>query len=126
MAVRGGAGGKPKPAALEPTFGFARAKGPPAVAAGSAGAAELLVPEPRTFLQYRVNLATDFEDLGPRLDSLVIKFSDDIPASLAQARVQPNRAVVGRDTTWGEALIAVLESLRAFRARTAALTELLD
>ena len=60
--------------------------------------AHLLVPEPRKLLQYRVNLATDFEDVAPRLDSLRVEFSDQLPASLAQSWVEPNQVVLGRDT----------------------------
>ena len=62
-----------------------------------AAVAALEVPEPRTLLQYRVNFTTTFEDVGPRLDNLVIGFSAQIPASVAQVRVDPNRAVVGRE-----------------------------
>ena len=58
----------------------------------------LQVPEPRTFLQYRVNLETQSEDAGPRLDSLIVDFTDQIPASLVRGWVEPNRAVLGRDT----------------------------
>ena len=58
----------------------------------------LQVPEPRTFLQYRVNLETQVEDAGPRLDSLIVDFTDQIPASLVRGWVEPNRAVLGRDT----------------------------
>ncbi len=68
------------------------------------GEAALSVPEPRTLLQYRVNFTTSFEDLAPRLDELVIEFTDEIPVSSARARVFPNRAVVGRDTTFNYAL----------------------
>ena len=60
--------------------------------------ARLQVPEPRTFLQYRVNLETQSEDAGPRLDSLIVDFTDQIPASLVRGWVEPNRAVLGRDT----------------------------
>ena len=62
-----------------------------------AAEAALEVPEPRILLQYRVNFTTTFEDVGPRLDNLVIGFSAQIPASAAQVRVGPNRAVVGRE-----------------------------
>ena len=58
----------------------------------------LQVPEPRTFLQYRVNMETQVEDAGPRLDSLIVDFTDQIPASLVRGWVEPNRAVLGRDT----------------------------
>ena len=56
------------------------------------------VPEPRTFLQYRVNLTSQLEDKSPRLEELTIDFSDQIPASLIRGWVEPNRAVLGRDT----------------------------
>ena len=56
------------------------------------------VPEPRTFLQYRVNMANQFEDKSPRLEELTIDFSDQVPASLVRGWVEPNRAVLGRDT----------------------------
>ena len=61
-------------------------------------AADLQVPEPRNLLQYRVNFSTDFEDVGPRLDSLIIAFAEQTPASAARVRVEPNRGVVGRET----------------------------
>ena len=60
--------------------------------------AALQVPEPRDLLQYRVNFSTDFEDIGPRLDSLIIAFSEQTPASAARVRVEPNKGVVGRET----------------------------
>ena len=60
--------------------------------------ADLQVPEPRDLLQYRVNFSTDFEDVGPRLDSLIIAFSEQTPASAARVRVEPNKGVVGRET----------------------------
>ena len=59
--------------------------------------AAVQVPEPRDLLQYRVNFSTDFEDVGPRLDSLIIAFSEQTPASAARVRVEPNRGVVGRE-----------------------------
>ena len=59
--------------------------------------AALQVPEPRDLLQYRVNFSTDFEDVGPRLDRLLIAFSEQTPASAARVRVEPNRGVVGRE-----------------------------
>ena len=59
--------------------------------------AALQVPEPRDLLQYRVNFSTDFEDVGPRLDSLIIAFAEQTPASAARVRVEPNRGVVGRE-----------------------------
>ena len=58
----------------------------------------LQVPEPRTFLQYRVQMETRSEELGPRLDRLIVDFTDQVPASLVRASVEPNRAVLGRDT----------------------------
>ena len=63
-----------------------------------ASEADLQVPEPRDLLQYRVNFSTDFEDVGPRLDSLIIAFAEQMPASAARVRVEPNRGVVGRET----------------------------
>ena len=63
-----------------------------------ASEANLQVPEPRDLLQYRVNFSTDFEDIGPRLDSLIIAFAEQTPASAARVRVEPNRGVVGRET----------------------------
>ena len=62
-----------------------------------ASEAALQVPEPRDLLQYRVNFSTDFEDVGPRLDSLLIDFSEQTPASAARVRVEPNKGVVGRE-----------------------------
>ena len=64
----------------------------------SAPEADLQVPEPRDLLQYRVNFSTDFEDVGPRLDSLIIAFAEQTPASAARVRVEPNKGVVGRET----------------------------
>ena len=58
----------------------------------------LQVPEPRTFLQYRVQMETQLEEVGPRLDSLIVDFTDQVPASQVRAWVEPNRAVLGRDT----------------------------
>ena len=58
----------------------------------------LQVPEPRTLLQYRVNMETQFEDMGPRLDSLIVDFTDQVPASLVRGWIEPNRVVLGRDT----------------------------
>ena len=63
-----------------------------------ASEAALPVPEPRDLLQYRVNFSTDFEDIGPRLDSLIIAFAEQTPAAAARVRVEPNRGVVGRET----------------------------
>ena len=60
--------------------------------------AEIVVPEPRSLLQYRVNLATEFEDVVPRFRTLTVEFNDDIPASQARGRVHPNAVVLGRDT----------------------------
>ena len=62
-----------------------------------ASEANLQVPEPRDLLQYRVNFSTDFEDIGPRLDSLIIAFAEQTPASAARVRVEPNKGVVGRE-----------------------------
>ena len=62
--------------------------------------ASLHVPEPRIWLQYRAEFATQLEDVAPRLDSLIIGFSDRFPASEARAWVAPNDAVLGRDTTF--------------------------
>ena len=59
--------------------------------------ADLQVPEPRDLLQYRVNFSTDFEDVGPRLDSLIIAFSEQTPASAARVRIEPNKGIVGRE-----------------------------
>ena len=64
----------------------------------NASEADLQVPEPRDLLQYRVNFSTDFEDIGPRLDSLIIAFAEQTPTSAARVRVEPNRGVVGRET----------------------------
>ena len=58
----------------------------------------LQVPEPRTFLQYRVQMETQSEELGPRLERLIFAFTDQVPASRVRAWVEPNRAVLGRDT----------------------------
>ena len=58
----------------------------------------LQVPEPRTFLQYRVQMETQSEELGPRLDRLIVDFTDQVPASRVRGWVEPNRAVLGRDT----------------------------
>ena len=60
--------------------------------------AEILVPEPRSLLQYRVNLETEFEDTAPRLDRLTLEFDNQISVSQALGRVQPNTVVLGRDT----------------------------
>lgn len=65
-----------------------------------AAPAELSVPEPRRLLQYRVDLSTEFEDATPRFERLAIDFTDQVPASRASGRVQPNRAVLGRDTLY--------------------------
>ena len=62
--------------------------------------AELVVPEPRNLLQYRVNMTSEFEDSPPRLDSLFIEFTDTFPVSEAVSWVTPNAAVLGRDTTF--------------------------
>ncbi len=62
--------------------------------------AELVVPEPRNLLQYRVNLSAEFEDLAPRLDSLAIEFTDTFPVSQARGWVVPNSVILGRDTTY--------------------------
>ncbi|MDE2813370.1 MAG: discoidin domain-containing protein, partial [Gemmatimonadota bacterium] len=64
----------------------------------NASEADLQVPEPRDLLQYRVNFSTDFEDIGPRLDSLIIAFAEQTPTSAARVRVEPNKGVVGRET----------------------------
>ncbi len=64
----------------------------------NASEADLQVPEPRDLLQYRVNFSTDFEDVGPRLDSLIIAFAEQTPTSAARVRVEPNKGVVGRET----------------------------
>ncbi len=58
------------------------------------------VPEPKTLLQYRVNMSTEFVDVVPRLDSLAIEFSDTFPVSEARGWVVPNSVVLGRDTTF--------------------------
>ena len=60
----------------------------------------LQVPEPRALLQYRVDLSSNSEDVAPRLDSLVIDFTDQVPVSLAQSWVSPNQVVLGRDTNF--------------------------
>ena len=62
--------------------------------------AELVVPEPRNLLQYRVNMTSEFEDSPPRLDNLLIGFTDTFPVSEALSWVTPNDAVLGRDTTF--------------------------
>ncbi len=61
---------------------------------------ELDVPEPRQFVQYRVNLATESDLVTPRLDSLKFEFTDTFPVSNSMASVEPNLAVLGRDTTF--------------------------
>ena len=58
------------------------------------------VPEPKTLLQYRVNLSAEFVDAPPRLDSLAIEFTDTFPVSQARSRVVPNDVILGRDTTF--------------------------
>ena len=58
------------------------------------------VPEPKTLLQYRANLRTEFVDAVPRLDSLAIEFFDTFPVSEARSRVVPNNVILGRDTTF--------------------------
>ena len=67
--------------------------------------AALQVPEPRVWLQYRVELETRFEDAAPRLDSLVIGFTDRIPVSSTRASVSPNEAVLGRETRFTYLLV---------------------
>jgi len=53
-------------------------------------------PEPRQYLQYKVNLSTLSDDVTPSLKSLSIEYSnDDIPVSSAKARVSPNKVAMG-------------------------------
>ena len=66
----------------------------------TANETELVVPEPRNLLQYRVNMTSEFEDSPPRLDSLLIDFTDTFPVSEALSWVTPNAAILGRDTTY--------------------------
>ena len=61
---------------------------------------ELDVPEPRQFVQYRVNMTSDSDLRAPRLDSLKFEFTDTFPVSNSMASVEPNLAVLGRDTTF--------------------------
>jgi hypothetical protein len=61
---------------------------------------QLDVPEPREFIQYRVSMTTESDLLTPRLDSLKIEFTDTFPVSNSMASVEPNLAVLGRDTTF--------------------------
>ena len=62
--------------------------------------AELDVPEPRQFVQYRVSMASESDLISPRLDSLKFEFTDTFPVSSSMASVEPNLAALGRDTTF--------------------------
>jgi len=75
--------------------------------------AELVVPEPRNLLQYRVNMTSEFEDSPPRLDTLHIDFTDTFPVSEALSWVIPNDAVLGRDTTFVYTLDLAFEAADA-------------
>ena len=62
--------------------------------------AALQVPEPRRWLQYSVDMVSQFEDTAPRLDSLTVFFGEEVPASGVSAWVVPNRATLGVDTVF--------------------------
>ena len=54
--------------------------------------------EPGRLLQYRILLATNDDNLSPRIEHLEIDFDTEIAASTARGRVAPNRVAMGVDT----------------------------
>ena len=58
-------------------------------------------PEPGRFLQYRVNMESRDPEKSPLFRDLSIEYStEDIAASTARGRVEPNRVPMGVDTTF--------------------------
>ena len=58
-------------------------------------------PEPGRFLQYRVNMESRDPEKSPLFRDLSIEYStEDIAASMASGRVEPNRVPMGVDTTF--------------------------
>ena len=58
-------------------------------------------PEPGRFLQYRVNMESRDPEKSPLFRDLSIEYStEDIAASSARGRVEPNRVPMGVDTTF--------------------------
>ena len=58
-------------------------------------------PEPGRFLQYRVNMESRDPEKSPLFRALSIEYStEDIAASTARGRVEPNRVPMGVDTTF--------------------------
>ena len=58
-------------------------------------------PEPGRFLQYRVNMESRDPEKSPLFRDLSIEYStEDIAASTARGRVEPNRTPMGVDTTF--------------------------
>ncbi len=70
---------------------------------GEHGKAAITFPsaEPRSFLQYRVNMESRDAEKTPEFHGIQFEFStDDIPVSNARGRVAPNRVPMGVDTTF--------------------------
>lgn len=90
---------------------------------GSLGSEVLDVPEPRQRLQFEARLETRDLLLGPRLDSLVVTYTEGgLPVAAAAASVMPGAVDIGADELFTYTLDLELDGTSAGVARVAVVT----